>query len=530
MTKTAQVAGVLLIIGLLLGTLTTSPLASSSAQLRMTDAADESAIVNREPNVRPDNTISSQQLKARLDRFIPAAMAELNVVPGLSIAVVRNDKIVYSRGFGFADVEAKRPVGTNTRFYAASMIKSFTAMTAVILASQGKLDLNAPLTQLLPGLQLPATVDQKKATVRGLLSHNPGFGNSTVNYVTTFVRPYDSAELVRILNTYSQPSNGFRYANMNYALVGYIINNITGHAWQSVMEDLVLRPLDMNKTTAHVSRAKDVAKPYSSEREGFELIRLPKSDRTITGAGGIFTTAEDVANFVRASMHNGRIDGRQALPAQAVQMTQQTQVPAEGDFTYYHRKSYALGLYLATYEGEPMMQHFGGISGYKAHMSYMPQHDSGVVVLQNEGSDGGRFSDLIASYAYDLLLGADADGRARARIEQYRTAIEKSRSERDAWRTELKKLKTSPVAPALPLTAYVGSYGSDRLGRIEISIRSGRIHVSFGDAAGDGISVGGHEFLIDWNPGDRPDRWKFDVTNGGVTGFHWGDRVFTRSR
>lgn len=469
------------------------------------------------------------ELRAKLDVFVPAAMAELKVMPGLSISIAKGGEVVYASGFGVADVDAKTRVTAETVFYTASLAKAFTGMAAAVLATQGKLDLDAPLTTFFPGFQLPPGADPKKATVRGLLAHDPGFGNATINYVTSFIRPYESeTELVRVLNTYSQPLAGFAYANTNYALAAYIIEKATGQPWKDVVAELVFTPLGMTKTTAYMSRARDVARPYAAEAEGFVWTPLAKTQRTITGAGGVYSTASDLARFVQASLDEGRVDGRQALPAAAVRLVQTPITTLQATYTYYRRTGYGIGLYLGDYDGEPMLHHFGGITGYKAHLSYMPRRALGVVVLGNEGADGARFTDLVASYAYDLLLGKDADAQATQRIAAYKVNIDRARAQRAGPRAEWKRLRADPGSPALPLTAYTGTYRSERLGDLDLVPDGKRLVIHFGDLRGDALPVKDHEFLVSWLDGGPPQRWLFTTADARVTGFDWGGRSFTR--
>lgn len=473
--------------------------------------------------------VSPVDLQKKLDAFVPAAMTELNVVPGLSISVVNRGQVVYASGFGLADLEHKTPVTADTVFYTASLAKAFTGMTAAILASQGKLDLDAPLTSFFAGFQLPDGADSRKATVRGLLSHDPGFGNPTINYVTTFVRPYESdVELVRVLNTYSQPLDRFTYANTNYALAAYVIEKAAGRPWKDVVADLVFRPLGMTKTTAYVSRARDVARPYAAEPEGFVLMPLPKTDRTITGAGGVYSTASDLAKFVEASLNGGRADGRQALPAEAVRLVQTPAVSLQATYAYFRRTAYGIGLYLGDYDGESMPHHFGGIAGYRAHLSYMPQRGQGVVVLGNEGADGSRFTDLLACYVYDVLLGKDADHLASKRIEEYKANIGRARAQRAGPRAEWSALAQTPGTPALGLDAYAGRFQNERLGELALVADRDRLVIMFGDLRGDALPVKGHEYLVSWRDGGPPDRWTFTAPDGTVTGFDWAGRVFSR--
>jgi hypothetical protein len=160
----------------------------------------------------------------------------------------------------------------------------------------------------------------------------------------------------------------------------------------------------------------------------------------------------------------------------------------------------------------------------------MPNRDAGVVVLENEGGDGSRFADLVAAYAYDVLLGKDADTRAKARIADYKQSIERAREQRDTWRADLKKLRASTAQPELPPAAYAGVYRSDRLGTLEVKASGGALMAVFGDGSGRVLPVGGHAFIVDWNAAAPGDHWTFLVTDGRVTGLDWGGRAFARLR
>lgn len=183
-----------------------------------------------------------------------------------------------------------------------------------------------------------------------------------------------------------------------------------------------------------------------------------KTDHTITGAGGIFSTADDLARFVIANLNEGRVADHQALPAEAVRRAHTAQVKLEQRFYEFDRHAYGLGFYRAEYDGDLLVHHFGGFPGYRSHLSFMPEHRIGVVVLQNEGIDGNPFADLVATYIYDLLNRPDVETRARRRIEELRAGILDAREARAGWESRLAHLKERPVDPAFPLSAYAGTY------------------------------------------------------------------------
>ncbi len=469
---------------------------------------------------------------AAIDSFVRAAMEELEVVPGLALAVVEDGRIVHEAGFGHRDREAGLPVTPRTVFYTASLAKAFTGATAAVLAAEGVLDLDAPLVRFFPELTTEPPVDADGTTLRDLLRHGKSFSNGAVNFVTTFVGPYDRSELVRVLNEHSDPSEGFAYSNEAYALAGYAIEAATGRDWRDVMHERVFGPLGMERSTARLSAidSSDVARPYLARENGIQRIEFAKSDRTITGAGGIFSTAHDLARFVIAQLGDGRVDGRPALPAAAVREMQAPQIELERDFFEFERYAYGLGLYLARWEGEKLVHHFGGFPGFRSHLSFMPEHDIGVVVLQNEGVDGNRFADVVATYVYDRLLDRpDADARGIRRMRELRDAIEERRDQRRETRVGLERWTATPGMTTLPLEAYAGEYVNERLGTMRITAGTDRLHVEWGDIDAPVLPTDTERFLVPWVPGFPPWEFTFEKTeNGAVQQLQWDFRTFVR--
>lgn len=477
----------------------------------------------------------TDELIARIPEFIERTMADLQLVPGLSVAVIRNDQIVYEQGFGAADLEVDIPVTSGTVFYTASLAKSFTGMTASVLSSRSELDLDAPLSRYLPALHLNPPLSAELITLRDLLRHTPGFDNSGINFTSSFVGSFSDEEFLRVLNDYSTPTDGrFHYSNTNYVLVAKIIERATEQPWQKVMADLVFKPLRMDRSTAYLSQvpASSLAAPYVAGKRGFKRIPMLKTDQTITGAGGIFSTAGDLARFVVANLNDGQVDGRRALPAKAIRISHQPQVSLAARFYEFDRHAYGLGFYLAEYDGDLLIHHFGGFPGYRSHLSFMPEHGLGVVVLQNEGRDGNPYADLVATYIYDLLLGkSDTEARAGQRVETLREGTVQRRDARAMWETNLARLQKNPPDSALPLQAYAGFYENERLGRLRIKVANDRpqLHVAFGALSGPAFAAGRQDFLVDWMPGSQPDTFTFDIDDhGAISGFHWGSRPFSR--
>lgn len=469
---------------------------------------------------------------AAIDSFVESAMAELGVVPGVALAVVRDGEVVHEAGYGWRDREQRLPVTPRTVFYTASLAKAFTGATAAVLAADGEIDLDAPLARFLPGLTDAPPVRADEATLRDLLRHGAPFSNGGVNFVTSFVGPYEPRDLMRVLNDYSDLSEGFVYSNTNYALAGYAIEAATGRDWRDGMRERVFAPLGMERSTARLAEvdSANFALPYLAREDGIHRIPFAKSDRTITGAGGIFSTAGDLARFVVAQLDGGRLAGRQALPATAVREMQTPQIELDATFFEFERYAYGLGLYLARWEGEELVHHFGGFPGFRSHVSFMPEHGMGVVVLQNEGVDGNRFADIVAAYVYDRLLGRSAaDTRSIRRLADLRQAIEQRRAQRRDAEAALARWERSPGVPTLPLNAYAGEYVNERLGLLRIETAGDRLRLVWGDIDAPVLPTDAGEFLVPWVRGFQPMTFTFETTeHGEVEELDWGGRRFVR--
>ena len=466
--------------------------------------------------------------------FVESKMADVRLVPGLSVAVVRGDRIVYEQGFGLRDVERKLPVTPQTVFYTASLMKAFTGMTASVLDARGQIDLDTSLRQAFPGLTLSAPLSADRITLRGLLRQAPGFTNGAINFLSSFVGRMAEADLRRALESFSVPNGGeFVYANTNYVLAAEAMERLTHRPWQKLIAETVFRDLGMSHSFLAVDSfsKSQQALPYFTNRARFELLPVSKSDTTINGAGGFFSTAHDIARFVDANLNEGRLDGRQALPAAAVFEAQRAQVMLNARFFEYDRFAYGLGLYHSNYDGKVLLHHFGATRGYRSHMSFMPEKQLGVVVLQNEGGDGSEFADVVATYIYDLLLGkTDALATATGRAAALKAKAARDQAARDGgWLGELERLKVNPLPSSLRVKLLAGVYESERLGRMRITLKAGRPWVSYGALSAELVPSGPDEFLVNWLPSDPPERFRFRSNDSQVSGLDWGNRPFSRT-
>src|ERR1043165_3767003 len=285
-----------------------------------------------------------------IDAFVNQALREIpGTIPSIAVVVVQNGKVVYLRE-------------PNTPYYIGSTTKAYTGLACAILGQRGELDLDAPISKYLPEVKL-----EKAPTLRAFLTHTSGIENDPIVFRTAFTGEHTPALLVSLLNSSTPAKPGFQYDNLGYVVASLVIERLTGK----------LTPGG-----------------------------LVKSDQMMHAAGGIVTTASDLARWMEANLAKGRIDGKQRIPAAAFDEAQRLQVPVPRERNAIPTRGYGFGWFLGDYDGEEILFHGGGFPGWHSMFSFMPRRSIPVSVMTNTTSPLGiGLADKIDSGIYDRLLG-----------------------------------------------------------------------------------------------------------------------------
>ena len=409
---------------------------------------------------------------------------DADLTPGMGIAVTVGDWVVYEQGFGIADTDTGRPIGEHTAFYIASSTKSLTGLAAALAVHNGDLELDAPLTRYLPDARLPEGIASETLTVRSLLALTHGMaGAGPVVFRTAFSGEFTRSDLLRLLQHHEPNGSAgtFNYNNLGYNLVGLVLEAIYDQGWKEVVRDLVLDPLGMTRTTAYLSRLSQeaLAMPHGAvPGEGFKRIRLAKDDSNLHAAGGHFATPGDLARYLAVHLGGGTIDGARVLPSEPVLMTRQQQVEQDREFGPFHRFGWGIGWDLGSYEEDTLVHRFGAFEGYRSHMSFMPEHGLGVVVLVNGSGPASPAADLMATYIYDRLLEKpEVEARHTMRLEELEEMAVQFLAGLGAHLAE-RRARLAPLSH--PLEAYAGIYENESYGRMEWRVVSGGLEVRIG--------------------------------------------------
>jgi CubicO group peptidase (beta-lactamase class C family) len=403
-----------------------------------------------------------------LAQFIPAQMQKWKV-PGLAIAIVQNGQVIYSRGFGMRDIKGNLPVTTKTIFAIGSISKSFTSLSMGILNDEGKLDWDKPIRQYLPEFQMYDPVASERMTPRDLMSHRVGMaGHDLVWYSSDFSRE-ELVRRLRFLQSNHDFRSGYHYNNMLVMTAGYVLGKISGQSWEDFVRQHIFQPLQMNSTNFCVSesqKSSDFAQPYHKDEHTGIVSEIPFHPLSPVGpAGSINSNVEDMARYAIFQLGKGKVGEHQIVSESnlALVHTPQVTMPAGLPAKEIGPRSYAMGWVISSYRGHPLWWHNGGIDGFYALLTLLPDQHFGVVILTNLLNDD-PVPEIISYHLYDDLLGLEPVDWAK-RIEE-REAKQKAAEEE-----ELKKEASEPklnTHPSHELKDYVGRYENPGYGILTI--------------------------------------------------------------
>ena len=481
------------------------------------------------PSITASNEglINTTYFDATLDDRITAFLSELESVAGLAIAVVHENEVIYERGFGYRDLAACLPVLPDTRFYLKSTTKSFLGVLAAVLHEEGSLELDAPITEYLPDLSPPG-IQASHLTIRQHLTHGIPYSDSGLNYLSAYAG-MDEADYIGHINIYGRAKTPrFQYSNFGPIIAGHAAGAATGVNWRDLIEEKIFAPLGMASSFTHVGKATDgpAAQVYIlGQNKRFEPTVL-KSESQMHAAGGAFSTVEDLSRWLIASLNNGLIDGEQAIPARAFQQAHARQINLDWTYYKFHRFAHGFGHYSADYEGDLLMHHFGG----ETHVSFMPEHGQGVVVLSNQIHGGSLTTHRLAALLYDTLLDKN---NMEERWATAKTEIAESIERIHArYEEEINRLNNS--APShdnpFPPSQLEGYYVNNRIGDIDIVVNNGALTMQYGALKGRLDAIAGNAYLAYFDPwGQPPVRFVFEQEASTDTmQINWGGRIFTR--
>jgi len=411
-----------------------------------------------------------------LDAYVQSAMREWEV-PGLALAVIRGDSVIYVRGYGVADLATGAPVDENTLFAIASTSKAFTVAALGSLVDEGKLSWDDPVTRHLPGFQLADPWVTAHLTVRDLLTHRVGVDRQDNVWIAA---PFDRAEVLRRARHLDQVAEfraGYGYNNIMFITAGEVAAAASGMSWDDLVDQRIFTPLGMARTTSRMAEVETRGNVSGSHtRVDGEVTSVPRRNYdNIGGAGAIFSSAREMAQWVRLQLGNGAYRGTRILSDSVMAEIRRPHNPLRADSVFARMfpdvkfRAYALGWNVQDYRGRTLVHHSGSLNYTRTHVAYMPDEGIGFVAMANFTS-----SDLQLALMYrvmDALLGVQPTDWSA----QYLELAARSNARSEARAAEVEASRLPGTTPSLAPEGYAGTYGSDLYGDATVAVEEGRL-------------------------------------------------------
>lgn len=370
-----------------------TPWTNASASIRVQVAQE----------TKPVTTASANDLSASLAAIekITEEQRKEKGVPGLALVIVKDDRVIYAKGFGLRDVERNLPVTLDTLFAIGSCTKAFTAMAAVMSQDEGKLSLDDSPKKYLPYFKINDPQIDEKITVRDLLSHRSGLPGTDIAWYTGAL---DREEVIRVVGG-AKPTarlgEKFQYQNVMYSAAGEVVAKAQNSTWEKVMTERFLRPLGMKASRLSIremKQAEDYSLGYEYNLETKKTRQLPMRDLTnIAPAGSINSTARDMAQWLRLLLGGGVFEGQRFVSEKgfAQLFSKITNIAPDVD--------YGMGWITLDWNNHKVALHDGGIDGFNAEVALMPDQKLGLVILTNASQS--RLMGAVRNAVWTNLVG-----------------------------------------------------------------------------------------------------------------------------
>jgi CubicO group peptidase (beta-lactamase class C family) len=353
-------------------------------------------------------------------------------IPGLAIAVVKDDKVVFSKGFGYSDIETEQPVTPETLFAIGSSTKAFTATLIGMLSDDSKMSWDDPVDKHIPEFRLKVDTGDDKVTVRDLLCHRTGFTRMGILWAAGSLSQPELIELAATAEPFAEFRKKFLYNNVMYMAAGHAAGKAADSDWESLVAARILVPLNMTDSTTSITDAqKDerLAKGYLWNEKKQTYRRLPMRNLDLIGpAGSINSNVKDMAQWVRFQLGKGKYEGKQLLSPQMHAETWKQQIemaPGAG---------YGLGWMLQEWNGKKVIEHGGNIDGFSAQVALLPEHNLGYVLLANVTSTPLQQKSI--DIVFDSLVGDASDDSGNVKRDEVAALLGKYVANFASWRDE----------------------------------------------------------------------------------------------
>ncbi len=422
----------------------------------------------------------SQSLPRDFDTYVEKVLKTFNV-PGVSVAIVKDGKVVLAKGYGVKTIGTNDKVDSKTNFSIASNTKAFVGTSLGMLVDEGKIKWNDRVVDHLPWFQLSDPYVTREMRIIDLLVHRSGLGLGAGDLLIWPTNTYKQKDVVKRFKNIPLATSfrsTYAYDNILYLIAGEVIETVSGMPWDEFVRTRIFSKLGMNNSTLTFMEAikkGNVATPHAEIDGIVRPVAASDSDKT-NPAASINTNADDIAKWMICQIDSGKLSGGTTLftPETARQLwsvitpipvskVAKELAPLQPNFS-----GYGGGFGVRDYRGKKLVSHTGGLSGFVSFVAMIPEIRAGVAVFTNQEVGGAFYS--IGYRTLDHFLGTSYDWTAA-----YKAVKDRSDSLTNVADNKTASTRDSLSKPSLPLAKYAGKYSDAWYGDITIELKDGKL-------------------------------------------------------
>lgn len=452
--------------------------------------------------------VNAQITEPQLDQLVESTLKNFDV-PGISVAIVKDGKIIHAKGYGVKSILTNEKVDANTLFGIASNSKAFTSAALAILVDEGKLKWDDKVIKYLPNFKMYNEYVTNEFTIRDLLTHRSGLGLGAGDLMFwpggADFTPKDVVGNLQYLKPVSAFRTKYDYDNLLYIVAGEVIQKASGKSWCDFIEERIMKPLEMNNSAASFVRLKDTTNVIAPHvpTDGKLKVVSRYEDPIFDAAAGIYSSVNDLSKWMIMQLQNGKYgpDYKSLFSEKehTEMWTPQTIMSINTAPPYNsHFKSYGLGWQLSDVKGYKQVAHSGALEGIYTQTTLFPALNLGIVVLTNQQS-GAAFSAISNTIKDSYLNIPYSDYVALYAKREKDNISEADKTTTEVWATIAKNKKENLK---IDLKKYTGTFKDDWFGAILISEKKGKLYfksIRSPKLAGEIFFYKDNTLVVKWN-------------------------------
>lgn len=423
-------------------------------------------------DIFPQINISSDYI----DSLAQSAIQTFDV-PGIAVCVIKDGKIIHSKGYGYRSLATKQEVNEKTLFGIASNTKAFTATALAILIDEGKLQWDDRVIDYIPEFRLYNPYVTEEFTIRDLLTHRSGLGLGAGDLMlwpdSNLFTKKEIIYNLRFLKPVSSFRSKYDYDNLLYVVAGEVIEKVSGMSYEDFIEKRIMLPLGMRNSAASYDRLKNKNNVIDAHCEIDGKVQVIQRDRSVSAnaAGGIYSNLEDLSKWVLMNLNKGRYGENLEKELVSIKnhremQSPQTIIPVKNINSYNTQFfSYGLGWFISNVKSFKQVYHTGGLAGMVTQITLIPEINLGIIVLTNQQVGAAFVS--ITNAIKDFYLNMIGFDRIKEAYEQLQ--VRESEADdiiKEVYRN-IEEQKSKNVS--LPdINKYIGKYNDNWFGEVNI--------------------------------------------------------------